>query len=327
MPSEEHLLSLLRLQKGYISGKNLAKETGISTSGISKRIKILRKYGYNIESRHRMGYRLAGETDLPLPWELAKVLQTLFVGKDKIIYRLTTHSTQSLATLLAEKNPSLDGMVIIAEQQKGGRGRENRRWLSPKGGIWLSVVLRPRISASKITLLPFAAALAVCDAIKKTTQLDAKLRWPNDITIDGKKVAGILIDISMEAEQINYSVIGIGINANIDSSSISSCLEKSIKVTSLSDELGHKTSILGLTKVVLERLEYYYMELKHCVPRTIIEEWKKNSDILHQKVAVIQNNRTIQGIAADVKDDGSLLVRTDDCDNINVVASDIHVRY
>jgi BirA family transcriptional regulator, biotin operon repressor / biotin---[acetyl-CoA-carboxylase] ligase len=327
MPSEEHLLSLLRLQKGYISGKNLAKETGISTSGISKRIKILRKYGYNIESRHRMGYRLAGETDLPLPWELAKVLQTLFVGKDKIIYRLTTHSTQSLAVLLAEKNPSLDGMVIIAEQQKGGRGRENRRWLSPKGGIWLSVVLRPRISASKITLLPFAAALAVCDAIKKTTQLDAKLRWPNDITIDGKKVAGILIDISMEAEQINYSVIGIGINANIDSSSISSCLEKSIKVTSLSDELGHKTSILGLTKVVLERLEYYYMELKHCVPRTIIEEWKKNSDILHQKVAVIQNNRTIQGIAADVKDDGSLLVRTDDCDNINVVASDIHVRY
>ena len=327
MPSEEHLLSLLRLQKGYISGKNLAKETGISTSGISKRIKILRKYGYNIESRHRMGYRLAGETDLPLPWELAKVLQTLFVGKDKIIYRLTTHSTQSLAILLAEKNPRLDGMVIIAEQQKGGRGRENRRWLSPKGGIWLSVVLRPRISASKITLLPFAAALAVCDAIKKTTQLDAKLRWPNDITIDGKKVAGILIDISMEAEQINYSVIGIGINANIDSSSISSCLEKSIKVTSLSDELGHKTSIVGLTKVVLERLEYYYMELKHCVPRTIIEEWKKNSDILHQKVVVIQNNRTIQGIAADVKDDGSLLVRTDDCDNINVVASDIHVRY
>ncbi len=324
---EEHLLSLLRLQKGYISGKNLAKETGISTSGISKRIKILRKYGYNIESRHRMGYRIAGETTLPLPWELTKVLDTLFVGKDKIIYRLTTHSTQNLAILLAEKNPSSNGIVIIAGQQKSGRGRQNRKWLSPKGGIWLSVVLRPRISSSKITLLPFAAALAVCDAIKKTTQLDAKLRWPNDITIAGKKVAGILIDISMEAERINYAVVGIGINANVDSSVISSYLEKSIKVTSLSDELGHKTNILGLTKVVLERLEYYYMELKRCIPHTIVEEWKKNSDILHQKVAVMQNNRIIQGIAADVKDDGSLLVRTDDCENINVVASDIHVRY
>ncbi|MGH9989322.1 MAG: biotin--[acetyl-CoA-carboxylase] ligase, partial [Nitrososphaera sp.] len=273
------------------------------------------------------GYRLAGETDRPLPWELVKVLHTIFLGKEKIIYRLTMHSTQNLAILLAEKNPSLDGLVIIAERQKSGRGRQNRKWLSPKGGIWLSVVLRPRISASKMTLLPFAAALAVCDAIKKTTQLDAKLRWPNDVTISGKKVAGILIDSSMEGERIDYAVIGMGINANVDPSAISSHLEKSIKVTSLSDELGHKTSILGLTKEVLERLEYYYLELKYCFPHTIINEWKKNSDILHQKVVVIHNNRTIQGIAADVKDDGSLLVRTDDCGNINVVANDIHVRY
>jgi BirA family transcriptional regulator, biotin operon repressor / biotin---[acetyl-CoA-carboxylase] ligase len=327
MQSEERLLSLLRLQKGYLSGKIISKETGISTSGVSKRIMILRKYGYNIESRHRVGYRLAGETNLPLPWELTKVLDTLFVGKDKIVYRLTTDSTQNLAILLAEKNPNSDGIVIIAGEQKSGRGRQNRKWLSPKGGIWLSVVLRPRISASKITLLPFAAALAVCDAIKKTTQLDVKLRWPNDVTISGKKVAGILIDISMEAERINYAVVGIGINANVDSSAISSYVEKGIKVTSLRDELGHKTNILDLTKVILERLEYYYMELKRCAPNTIIEEWKKNSDILYQKVAVMQNNRTIQGIAADVNDDGSLLVRTNDCNNINVVASDIHVRY
>ncbi|MDQ3947814.1 MAG: biotin--[acetyl-CoA-carboxylase] ligase, partial [Thermoproteota archaeon] len=266
---------MLRLQEGYISGKILSKKTGISTSGISKWIKTLRKYGYDIESKHRMGYRLAGETNLPLPWELKKVLHTSFVGKDKIIYRLTTDSTQNLAILLAEKNPSSNGIVIIAGQQKSGRGRQNRKWLSPMGGIWLSVVLRPRISTLKITLLPFASALAVCDAIKKTTQLNAKLRWPNDVTISGKKVAGILIDISMEAERINYAVVGIGINANVDSSAISSYLEKRIKVTSLSDELGHKMNILGLTKVVLERLEYYYMELKHCVPHTIIEKWKK----------------------------------------------------
>jgi BirA family transcriptional regulator, biotin operon repressor / biotin---[acetyl-CoA-carboxylase] ligase len=327
MQPEEHLLTLLRLQKGYISVKILSKKTGISTSGISNRIKTLRKYGYDIESKHRMGYRLAGETDLPLPWELKKVLHTSFVGRDKIIYRLTTDSTQNLAILLAEKNPSSDGVVIIAGQQKSGRGRQNRKWLSPMGGIWLSVVLRPRISTSKITLLPFAAALAVCDAIKKTTQLDAKLRWPNDVTISGKKVAGILIDISMEAKRINYAVVGIGINANVDSSAISSYLENGIKVTSLSDELGHKMNILGLTKVVLERLEYYYIELKHCVPHTIIEKWKKNSDILHQKVAVVQNNTTIQGIAADLNDDGSLLIRIDDRENINIVASDIHVRY
>ena len=327
MQSEEQLLSLLRLQRGYISRKIISKKTGVSISGISKRIKTLRKYGYNIESRHRMGYRLAGETNLPLPWELTKVLNTSFVGKDKIIYRLATDSTQNLAILLAEKNPNSDGIVIIAGEQISGRGRQNRKWLSPKGGIWLSVVLRARISSSKITLLPFAVALAVCDAIKITTQLDAKLRWPNDITISGKKVAGILIDISTEAERINYAVVGIGINANVDSSAISSYLEKGIKVTSLSDELGHKTNILDLTKVILERLEYYYIKLKRYAPHKIIEEWKKNSDILYHKVAVMLDNRIIQGIAADVNVDGSLLVRTNNSDNINVVAGDIYVRY
>src|SRR3712207_3713272 len=135
MQSEEQLLSLLRLQRGYISRKIISKKTGISISGISKRIKTLRKYGYNIESSHRIGYRLAGETNLPLPWELTKVLNTSFVGKDKIIYRLTTDSTQNLAILLAEKNPNSDGIVIIAGKQKSGRGRQNRKWLSPKGCI------------------------------------------------------------------------------------------------------------------------------------------------------------------------------------------------
>jgi BirA family transcriptional regulator, biotin operon repressor / biotin---[acetyl-CoA-carboxylase] ligase len=327
MPPEEIILSLLRLQKGYISAKNLANEIRIPISSISRWINLLRKYGYDIESNHTRGYRLTAETDLPVPWELAKVLDTLFVGKDKIVYRLTTHSTQNLAMLLAEKNRDSDGIVIIAQQQKSGHGRENRKWLSPKGGIWLSVVLRPSMPASDITLLPFAAALAVCDAIKKTTQLDAKLRWPNDVTISGKKVAGILIDSSVEAEHVNYALIGIGVNANVDPSVISSHLEKTIKVTSLSNELGHETSILGLTKQILERLEYYYIELEHRVSHTIIEKWKKNSDILGQKVSLMRNNRTIQGIAADVKDDGSLLVRADNCEDINVVASDIYVRY
>ncbi len=327
MPEEERLLSVLRRQKGYISGRTLAQETGISKNGVSKRIRLLRQYGYCIESSPKMGYRLAGETDLPLPWELAKVLNTLVIGKDKIIYRHTAESTQNLAISLAEKDPNSDGTVIIAEQQTSGRGRVNRNWLSPKGGIWLSVILRPIVSTSKITVLPFAAALAICDSIKKATRLNPKLRWPNDIMIEGKKVAGILIDISMEAERINYAVIGIGINVNVDSSAISSYLEKHFKVTSLSDELGHKMSVLGLTGEILKRLEYYYMQLKNDVPQKIIEQWKKSSDIFHQKVQVIHNDCTIEGVAVDVNDDGSLLVRTDVCDNFKVVASDVRVRY
>jgi BirA family biotin operon repressor/biotin-[acetyl-CoA-carboxylase] ligase len=327
MPEEELLLSVLRRQKGYISGRTLAQETGISKNGVSKRIRVLRQYGYCIESSPKMGYRLAGETDLPLPWELAKVLDTLVIGKDKIIYRHTAESTQNLAISLAESDPNSDGAVIIAEQQTSGRGRVNRNWLSPKGGIWLSVILRPIVSASKITLLPFAAALAICDSIKKATHLNPKLRWPNDIMIEGKKVAGILIDISMEGERINYAVVGIGINVNVDSSAISSNLERHIKVTSLSDELGHKMSILGLTKEILERLEYYHVQLKDDAPHTIIEQWKRSSDIFNRKVEVIHNDWTIEGVAVDLNNDGSLLVRTDLCNNIKVVANDVRVRY
>ena len=328
MPEEELLLSVLRRQKGYISGRTLAQETGISKNGVSKRIRVLRQYGYCIESSPKMGYRLAGETDLPLPWELAKALNTLVIGKDKIIYRHIAESTQNLAISLAEKDPNSDGTVIVAEQQTSGRGRVNRNWLSPKGGIWLSVILRPMVPTSNITVLPFAAALAVCDSIKKVTSLNPKLRWPNDIMIEGKKVAGVLIDISMEGERINYAVVGIGINVNVDSSTISSNLERHIKVTSLSDELGHKTSILGLTKEILERLEYYHAQLKNDdAPHTIIEQWKRSSDIFNRKVEVMHNNWTVEGVAVDVHNDGSLLVRTDLCNNIKVVASDVRVRF
>lgn len=283
---------------------------------------MLRRYCYTIESRHGLGYRLVGKTDLPVPWELARVLRTSFVGK-QVVFRETTDSTQNLAVSLASK-PGSHGAVVVAEQQKSGRGRQKRKWLSPSGGIWLSVVLRPAIPTAKITLLPFVAALAVCDAIK-TTGLDARLKWPNDVMISGKKVAGILLDISAEADQVNYAVIGIGINTNVDSAAISARLDGA-KVTSISDELGRNVSRLDLTRSLLENLERYYVEMEQRGAGTILQKWKKNSDMLGRKVEVTQNSKTIQGVAADVNDDGSLLLRTDHGD-INVVSGDINVRY
>lgn len=287
-----------------------------------KQIKMLRRHGYTIESRHGLGYRLTSQTDLPVPWELTKVLRTSFVGK-QVVFRETTDSTQSLAISLASK-PGSHGAVVIAEQQKSGRGRQKRKWLSPKGGVWLSVVLKPAIPTARITLLPFVAALAVCDAIR-TTGIDARLKWPNDVMVSGKKVAGILLDISAEADQVNYAVVGIGINANVDSATMSARFD-GIKATSISDELGRNTNRLDLTRSLLENLERYYLEMEQHGPGAIIQKWKKNSDMLGHKVAVTQNSKTIQGVAVDVNDDGSLLLRTDHGD-IDVVSGDISVRY
>jgi len=322
MPGPGEFVSLLRSEVGYISGQALARKTCVSRSAVWKQIKVLRRYGYAVESRHGLGYRLAGETDLPVPWELARVLRTLFVGK-RVVFRESADSTQNLALALAHRQDS-HGVVVIAEQQKRGRGRQNRKWQSPKGGVWLSVVLKPEIPTSKITLLPFVAALAACDAIK-ATGLDARLKWPNDVTITGKKVAGILLDISAEAEQVNYAVIGIGINANVDSAAISASLD-GVKITSISHELGHSVSRLDLVKALLENLERYYLEMEQRGAVAILQKWKKNSDMLGRKVTVTQNNRTVQGVAIDVKDDGSLLLRTGDGD-VDVVSGVISVPY
>ncbi len=322
MPWPDAFLSLLRLEAGYVSGPTLAKKAGISRSAVWKHIKILRRYGYAIQSRHGLGYKLVGQTDLPVPWELARVLHTSFVGKH-IVYRETIDSTQNLAISLASK-PDSHGTVVIAEQQKSGRGRQDRKWLSPRGGIWLSVVLRPSIPTAKITLLPFVTGLAVYDTIK-TIGLDARLKWPNDVIISDKKVAGILLDISAQADQVNYAVIGIGINTNVDASAISARLD-GIKITSISGELGHTVSRLDLTRSLLENIERYYVEMEQRGVDTILQEWKKRSDILGRKVTVVQNNKMIQGVAADVNYDGSLLVQTDH-GVINVVSGDIHVRY
>jgi BirA family biotin operon repressor/biotin-[acetyl-CoA-carboxylase] ligase len=322
MPRPNEFLLLLKTEQGYISGQALAKKAGISRSAVWKQVKMLRRYGYAIESRHGMGYRLAGQTDLPVPWELSRALATSFIGKH-VVFRETTDSTQNLAISLANKSGA-HGAVVVAEQQKSGRGRQKRKWLSPKGGIWLSVVLKPAIPTAKITLLPFVAALAVCDAIK-AAGLDARLKWPNDVMVSGKKVAGILLDISAEADQVNYAVIGIGINANVDSAAVSARLD-GVKVASISDELGHGVSRLDLTKSLLENLEKYYLEMEQRGAGAILQRWRKNSDMLGRKVAVTQNGMTIQGMAADVNDDGSLLLRTDKGD-INVVSGDINVRY
>lgn len=323
MPQLGEFLMLFQSESGYISGQELAKRAGISRSAVWKQIRELRRFGYSVESRHGVGYRLAGRTDLPVPWELARVLNTSFVGR-KVVFREIVDSTQNLALSLADK-PDSHGTVVIAEQQKSGRGRQKRKWLSPKGGIWLSVVLKPQIPISRTTLLSFVAALAVCDAIK-STGLDARLKWPNDVMISGRKVAGILLDVSAEVDEINYVVIGVGINSNIDAQAISACLD-GMKITSISDDLGHPINRLELTRALLENLEHYYLEMERRGSDAIVQQWKKNSDMLGRKVTVMQNNKkTVQGIAADVNDDGSLLLRTDSGD-INIASGDISVRY
>ena len=324
----QEFIALLRESPGYMSRQSLAKKAGISRRAVWKHIRKLQQCGYNVESLHGQGYMLTGTTEYPVSWELAKLLDTTFVGKGEMVYRQYAESTQKIAIGLAEKGKV--NAVVIAEQQSGGRGRMKRKWLSPKGGIWLSLVIKPAVPTVASTMLPFVAAVAVCDAIREATNLAATLKWPNDVMVVGKKVAGILLDLSAEAKTVNYAVIGVGINANFDASKLKIDRDGRPAVTSLKDELeGRDVNRLQLTKLLLEKIELFYLMLEKNGPPAIIAEWRKRSDMMGKKVSVLQHGQTYYGVAADVNNDGSLRVRTGTAaaGDMNVVSGDVLVIY
>ncbi|MEM3089819.1 MAG: biotin--[acetyl-CoA-carboxylase] ligase, partial [Candidatus Nitrosotenuis sp.] len=179
------VLQFLKAHKlEYLSGEDLSEVLRISRVAIWKHIKKIQSLGYKIESKQNLGYRLLETTDKVLPWEIAENLKTKTLGR-KIYYFDSVDSTQNFAMRLAKTD---SGSVVIAESQTSGKGRLGRKWISPKGGIWMSIVLCPDIDVSKITLVPIAAAVALANAIEKTLALKTELKWPNDITLNGKKI-------------------------------------------------------------------------------------------------------------------------------------------
>jgi len=205
------ILSLLKSHKSeYLSGQDLSDVLKISRVAIWKHIKKIRSLGYKIESRQQSGYKLIDMPDLLLPWEITENLKTKFIGK-RAYYFDSIDSTQDFALKIASQDNE-NGTVIISKKQTGGKGRMKRKWFSPVGGIWMSVIIHPDFDISNITLVPIATSLALCMAIEKTIKIRPKLKWPNDITIKGKKVAGILVDTSIESNKIESLILGVGIN-------------------------------------------------------------------------------------------------------------------
>jgi BirA family transcriptional regulator, biotin operon repressor / biotin---[acetyl-CoA-carboxylase] ligase len=242
-------------------------------------------------------------------------LRTSFIGR-RIYHYQSVESTQTIALYLAEQETdNLHGTVIVSEDQTKGRGRMGRRWISPRGGIWLSIILQPKIETSQITVLPLLSALSVCDVIKKMTKLNAKLKWPNDVVIDGRKVSGILLDVSTEADKINFVVIGIGVNLNIDIKKIHFDIAKSTgfyDITSLQNELhGKEIEKSDFIQLLLEDIEKYVSQLENEGAGKIIKNCKEISDTLGKEVIVKQSTEILQGMAVDMdENDGFLLIET-----------------
>ena len=293
----------------YISGQDLSDVLKISRVAVWKHIKRIREIGYLVESRQKLGYRLLMDTDQLLPWEVTSGLDTKIIGK-KAYYFDVIESTQKEAQKLAV-DPANDGAIITAGKQTHGYGRENKRWISQTGGIWFStIIIRPKFSISSATLFPIATSLALAIAVQQTLGISTKLKWPNDLTIDGKKAAGILVDASLESNRIQNMIIGVGINYDVDIKRLNRTLKNNSKfygAASLTQK-NRDTRPVHLVQSFLVELEKIYDNLNSGHTANIISQWVDRTSTIGRRVKVHSVDGEMYGKAIRIDDDGALVV-------------------
>jgi len=305
----KQILKTFRDHGGYFSGEILSKQLGVSRVSIWKHIRNLKDHGYVIRSSPR-GYRLVSSPDLLLPYE--------FPGLEQRIHYFTEiGSTMDVARELA-RNGAEEGTIVIAEAQTRGRGRLSREWLSPKGGIYFTLVLRPKVSPAYASRINLMASVAVATTIGKLLGLKADLKWPNDVLIEKKKVCGILAEMNAEMDVVNFVNLGIGINAN------TTIPQFEETATSLKHALGkiiNRKEFLNALLMELERRQPLLMKAD------LIEEWKEFSGTLNKDVRIIAPGEVIIGQAIDVDTTGALIIKERGGSLKKAVAGDcIHLR-
>lgn len=292
----------------YLSGQDLSDVLKISRVAVWKHIKKIKDLGYCIDSKQKLGYRLTKNTNLLLPWEIIANLNTTLIGK-RVYYFDSVDSTQTEAIKIANEKKE-NGAVIIAQKQTSGKGRLGRKWLSPKGGIWISIILQPKFTISATMLFPVAVSLALSKSIEKCTKLKPKVKWPNDVTINGKKIAGTLVDISMESSRTQNLVLGVGINFDVNVKQIEKILKKSANfygVDSIKRNDSNAES-LPLVQTFLEELEKTYIQLDSSKLDYIVKEWTKRSSTIGKEVEISDGSKKIRGKAIRIDQDGALII-------------------
>lgn len=317
----KEILKYLKEQE-YISGEVLAKKFGVSRVAIWKQIQRLKNTGYKIIADQNLGYCLISRPDLLLPQEIKNGLSTVYIGQ-KIFYFPELESTNIIAKVKA--SPRVEGInegtIIIAERQSAGKGRLGRRWFSPVGGIWLSIILYPQLSPSYIPRITLMTAVAIVKAIERCAQIKAQIKWPNDILINEKKVGGILTEMSAELDMINWVVVGIGINVNVDHREFPEDIQE--KIISLQEFLGKEISRVRLAQILLEEFEKYYERLKRREFSSILKEWKLSSHTLGKKIKINIGEKVVSGEAINVNEEGALILKKEDGELLEIISGTI----
>jgi BirA family biotin operon repressor/biotin-[acetyl-CoA-carboxylase] ligase len=288
------ILDILKAEKEVVSGENLSERLGISRVSVWKHIKKLQEVGYHIEASPK-GYFLVSAPDILYPWEFGE-------RASRIHYFEAVDSTMDIARDLA-RNHCPDFTVVIAGRQKKGRGRLKRTWLSFEGGLYFTVVVRPEMPPAYSSRVNFAASMILAQTLRSLFEVDAAVKWPNDILVDGKKLAGILSEMDAETDRVNFINIGIGINVNNDP------MPYEPMATSLKKILGREVGRKELLKVFLDRFEHTINDTDLV---NVVSQWKRYTQTLNRRVKIVTTREVAQGLAVDVDDDGALILKLAD---------------
>jgi BirA family transcriptional regulator, biotin operon repressor / biotin---[acetyl-CoA-carboxylase] ligase len=312
------ILTFLREVQGYVSGDFISTKLGISRTAIWKHMHQLEKLGYDIVKLKGKGYKLIKAPDRLYAWEIGRHLNTTFMGKE-ILYREDVDSTNSLAFRLALEGAP-EGTSVVAEAQRAGRGRLNRVWFSPAAkNLYLSAIVRPRVHPSKVYPMTFISSLAVSDTIASVAGLEATLKWPNDVLVNGKKICGTLLELSIETDVVRFVVVGTGLNINMKE------VDEEIKekATSLYIETKKVYERPFVCGILLSNLEKYYLLFRNKGETEVCRIWEERAGIKGKYLEITQMGEVYKGISEGVDSSGAMLL------NINgqtkkIIAGDVN---
>ena len=304
-----------------MSGQELCERFGVSRTAVWKAMNQLKKEGYEIESVQNKGYHLVKTPDILSKNELVSIRKTKWVGTE-ICYFDVTDSTNTQAKSLGEGDAP-NGTLVVAGKQESGRGRRGRSFESPAGtGIFMTLLLRPEIEPQNASMLTLVSALAVAKGIEHMVDLPVQIKWPNDIVINGKKVCGILTEMSAQMDYVNYIVIGIGINVSNEE------FPEEIKdvATSIYLESGkHVNRAMLIEKIWEEFEDYYELYEKTQDLSSLVKEYDSYLVNRGQKVRVLDPKEPYEGKAMGITDRGELIVDTWEARRL-VSAGEVSVR-
>lgn len=301
------ILRLLREQDGYLSGGRLSRELGITRAAIWKQISALREDGYRIEALPSRGYRLCSSPDLLDEPSLRSLLPAGCLIGRHLVCSGTTASTNTDAFRLAEEGAP-EGAVVLADSQSGGKGRLGRRWESPAGvNLYCSVVLRPPLLPHEAPQLTFLSAVAVARTIEAVTGLVPAIKWPNDLLMGGRKVAGLLNEMSAETDRVGFVILGIGVNVNMRADQFPDGLRA--PATSLMLETGTPLSRTAFAVRLFRELTAEYERFLRDGFEPVREAWSRRCTAFGREVSVDTGAGVLRGPFAGIDRDGALLLR------------------